>query len=248
MVPTENIFIDSKCGLTSSPSLPKSLSLTKSVSLPAGPISLCQYREKTYLGLDNREIVAISKNYQVQTIFTGFGVAESIFIQNDTFYILMMAHSSHFMYICDMNGQLLVKWTHSDSVVPYYTNSLTIISDQLIVADRSHKEVTVYSLKGETLRRIPCPLLGNQMVSFSPLDDSSIVVADYENSLVFRIDIENGEVAWKHKEIPCPPAITRHKQYLAVAGCITNTMKLLDITSGKFLFYIQSVSIFENVW
>ena len=147
----------------------------------------------------------------------------------------MMAQSSHFIFVCDIKGQLLVKWTHSDSVVPYYTNSLTIISDQLVVADRTHKEVTVYSLKGETLRRIPCPLLGNQMVSFSPLDDSSIVVADYENSLVFRMNIRTGQIVWKRVDIPSPPGITCHKHYLAVAGCITNTIQLLDVTNGTLL-------------
>ena len=53
---------------TSAP-LPTSLTLLKSVKLPAKPLSVCHYKGSTYVGLKNKTVARIDSNYQLYRFF-----------------------------------------------------------------------------------------------------------------------------------------------------------------------------------
>ena len=65
IVSSGDITIDSDHGLTISTPTPTSLTLLKTVQLPARPISVCHYKGSTYVGLDNNTVARIDSNYQV---------------------------------------------------------------------------------------------------------------------------------------------------------------------------------------
>ena len=235
IVSSDGITIDSEQGLTTSTPTPTSLTLLKTVQLPARPISVCHYKGSTYVGLDNNTVARIDSNYQLyESFITCSNPAESVVIYKDLVYMLLYTGSvSHIVRVCDMSGRQTAQWNHS-CTASLYCNVLTIVSDQVVIADPPNNRITIYSLTGQILRHVPCSLLGSSNMTVCAVDDSSVVVSDYGTSQVFRFNITTGDVMWTYKDVSRPLGVTCYgRRYVLVASYNNKTVKILDIKTGE---------------
>ena len=236
VVSSDGITIDSEHGLTTSTPTPTSLTLLKTVQLPSCPISVCQYKGSTYVGLDNNTVSRIDSNYQLyESFITCSNRVDSVVIYKDLVYMLLYTGSvSRIVRVCDMSGRQTAQWNHSCTVGCYYCNVLTIVSDQVVIADPPNNRITIYSLTGQILRHVPCSLLGSRHLNVCAVDDSSVVVSDSGTSQVFRFNITTGDVMWTYKDVSEPLGVTCYgRRYVLVASNYNKTVKILDIKTGE---------------
>ena len=155
----------------------------------------------------------------------------SITIHNERMYMLIWGQP---MTICvsDLSGEIINSWTHSDSV--HYFNKLTIVGDELVVPDRTHKQLTVYSVKGWKVKDIPCSKLSKHNVSLCRVDGDSVIVCDYGSSSVFRVNITSGNVLWTTNSVSIPEGITMYGDRTAVVlNARTKSLAFLNTSTGK---------------
>ena len=234
IVSSDGITIDSEHGLTTSTPTPTSLTLLKTVQLPDSPISVCHYKGSTYVGLDNSTVARIDgKNQLYKYFITSSNPVESAVIYKDLVYMLLYTGSvSRIVRVCDMSGRQTAQWNHSSNIP--YCNVLTIVSDQVVIADPPNNRITIYSLTGQILRHVPCSLLGSSHMTVCAVDDSSVVVSDYGTSQVFRFNITTGDVMWTYKDVSEPLGVTCYgRRYVLVASYDNKTVKILDIKTGE---------------
>ena len=235
IVSSDGITIDSEQGLTTSTPTPTSLTLLKTVQLPARPLSVCHYKGSTYVGLENNTVARINSNYQLyESFITCSNPVESVVIYKDLVYMLLWTGSvSHIVRVCDMSGRQTAQWNHS-CTAGWCCNVLTIVSDQVVIADPPNNRITIYSLTGQILRHVPCSLLTEGVEVMRAVNDSSVVVSDRLSSLVFRFNITTGDVMWTYKDVSGPLGVTCYgRRYVLVAinGC--NIVKMLNLETGQ---------------
>ena len=237
IVSSDGITIDSEHGLTTSTPTPTSLTVLKTVQLPASPISVCHYKGSTYVGLNNNTVARIDSNYQLyESFITCSNTVDSVVIYKDLVYMLLYTGGSvsHIVRVCDMSGRQTAQWNHSCTDGFYYCNVLTIVSDQVVIADPPNNRITIYSLTGQILRHVPCSLLGSSNMTVCAVDDSSVVVSDRGTSQVFRFNITTGDVMWTYKDVIRPQGVTCYgRRYVLVASYNNKTVKILDIKTGE---------------
>ena len=240
VVSFHSIIID-EYGLTDSALPPTSLTWLNSVPLPAKPLSVCHYKRSTYVGLDNKTVARIDSNYQLyESFITCSGPVNSIVIYKDMVYMLVGKGLAPFIVrVCDMSGKQIVKWNHSKHYYGHFCNLLTVVSDQVVIADPPNNRVTIYSLTGQILRQVPCSLLGSSNMTECAVDDSSVVVSDDGASQVFRFNITTGDVMWTCKDVIGPRAAIPcyGRRHVLVANYNT-TVKILDTRTGVYLIHI----------
>ena len=235
IISSDGITIDSERGIIVSSLLPTSLTLLKSIELPESPYCVCQYKGSTYVGLYNNTVARIDSNYKLYESFINCsGPVDSIVIYKDLVYMLLQTGSkSRIVQVCDMFGKEIRHWSHTCYTLA--SNVLTIVSDQVVIADQPNKRITVYSLTGQILRQVPCSLLCNDRGFMCAVDDCSVVYSDYKSSKVFRVDINTGHVMWTCSDIKEPQGITIYgRGYVLVARNNCSSVKVLDIKTGKY--------------
>ena len=235
IVSSDGMTIDSEYGLTTfTPTPPTSLTLLKTVQLPATAISVCHDKGSTYVGLENNTVARIDSNYQLYESFIICSHrVDSVFIYKDLVYTLLYKDTvSRKVRVCDMSGRQTAQWDHS--CTDGYCNVLTIVSDQVVVADPANNRITIYSLTGQILRQVPCSLLGSSDMTVCAVDDSSVVVSDRDTYQVFRFNITTGDVMWTYEDVSQPLGVTCYgRRYVLVANCNNQTVKILDIKTGE---------------
>ena len=138
------------------------------------------------------------------------------------------------MTICvsDLSGEIVNSWTHPDSV--RFPNKLTIVGDKLVVPDRTHKQLTVYSLNGWKVKDIPCTKLSKHNVSLCRVDSNSVIVCDYGSSSVFRVNITSGDVLWTTDSVSIPNGITMYGDRTAVVfNARIKSLAFLNTNTGE---------------
>ena len=186
------------------------------------------------MGLDNNTVARIDSDYKLHESFiTCSNPVHSVVIYKDMVYMLLYTGSvSHIVRVCDMSGRQVAQWSHSCNSY-CWCNVLTIVSDQVVIADPPNNRITIYSLTGQILRHVPCSLLPKDVEVMCAVDDSSVVVSDRPSSLVFRFNITTGDVMWTCKDINKPQGVTCYgRRYVLVASCGNKTVNILDIKTG----------------
>ena len=241
VAPMEDILFDIRHGVQASPVRPKCLKLIKTIKLPDTAISICNYKDKTFLGLSNSQIVAIDKDFQIRDVFTCSGTPESICVYKDHFYLLICGDPSK-VRVYNHSGKLLTKWSHYDSNAGGYTDGLAVIGDEVLIADRTKHRISVYSLTGKELRQMPTFLLGQKrkVVSFCAVDESSLIITDHNCSKVCKMNATTGVKIWESDYVTNPKsAACPMGRYIMVAT--SKGIQLLDMDGSFVFYYILSV-------
>ena len=238
----DGITIDSERGIAVFTPLPTYLTLLTDITM-SNPYGVCHYKGSTYVGLNDNTIARIDSNYKLYESFINCsGSVDSVVIYKDLVYMLLYTGSQYrTVKVCDMSGKEITQWGHFCFTYP--SNVLTIVSDQVVIADPPNKRITVYSLDGQILRQVPCSLLSNYYGFMCAVDDCSVVYSDHNSSKVFRVNINTGDVMWTCSDIKEPQGITVYgRGYVLVARNNCSSVKVLDIKTGKYQnIYILSV-------
>jgi len=220
-------------GVTTS-TLPNSLKLLQSVDVSDYCWSVCRYEGNTYVGV-NGGVDRVDENYNVtQSFVTVSGTVFGLTAYKDQLFSLVCGRSSNWkVKVNDFSGNQVTSWTHSDNNSGYI-NKLVIVDDQVVVPDRQSKRLTIYSLTGEVIKHIPCPVLGNYRASICAADRQCVVVSDYNSSQVFKLDLTTEKVIWTCKDVTRPEGVTcyRSKYILVTNQSSKTTIWILDVKTG----------------
>ena len=109
-------------------------------------------------------------------------------------------------------------WEHRDRSC-HATRNLTIVNVQLVVADMSNKIFTIYTRKGERVRKVQCDLLTDR--GFTTLcharNESLIVSRTTPNPELFKVNLQTVDVQWRSNRVEKPIGVTTlNKDYAVV--------------------------------
>ena len=134
-------------------------------------------------------------------------------------------------------GKLVRKWNHSETDWHDSSNLAVIGGDKVVIADRSNKRLSLYTLTGQIIRQIPCQrLFSDGYVTTCAADDDSVIVSIDGSYRVCRIRITTGQVLWESSHIETPPqgVTCYNNQYVLVASKGQQVkIQILDINTGE---------------
>jgi len=155
----------------------------------------------------------------------------SISVHNDRIYTLS---SDSTVRVHDLEGRSITSWTHTDNKL-LWINQLVIINSQIAISDcRLNKALVFYSLNGEVVNTLPCPLLAVTPVYLSAADNNSIIISQRHSSLVYKVDTSSGDIIWQCKEVAAPRGVTCYKDEFVLVADETNptTLCVLSLHTG----------------
>ncbi|XP_067930066.1 uncharacterized protein [Watersipora subatra] len=195
MVPSTNLTVEL---LTLSlPVLPTSLKLLNSFQLPSCPLSISNYEGNTYVGLENQTVTKIDDDYELHNSFiTCPGPVQSLAACKSKIYTLSLADTLT-VSVYNLLGDLLTTWKHPHHAA--YCDMLIVVANQVLVSNPRNQTIIVYSLDGQILRQLSCPLLGQGHTVLRSFGNSSVIVSNSSSNDVFRLDVATGEIIWQPK-------------------------------------------------
>jgi len=234
LVPAADMIINFDQGVTTS-TLPKSLRLLQSVDVSNLCWSVCKYEDNTYVGLyGGAGIDRIDESFSVSKSFISltnyiFGVTVH---RNKLYAVECISKTNWVVHVYDLTGKQVTSWSHHDNSV--YVNKLAIVDDQVVVPDRRSKWLTIYSLTGEVIKHVSCPLLSDSNTTICAVDRYCVVVSDYGSSQVFKLDLTTEKVIWTCKDVRLPEGVTcyRSKYILVTNSSSKTTIWILDVETG----------------
>jgi len=231
LVPAADMIINLNQGVTTS-TLPKSLKLLQSVDVSNNCQSVCNYEGNTYVGLD-RGVDRITEDFGAKVSFIKKGSADGIVVYKDLLYAVQYISKTNWMvHVYDLTGKQVTSWSHHDNCDN--VNKLVIVDDQVVVPDRHSKRLTIYSLTGEVIKHVSCPLLSNNATAICAADRHCVVVSDYSSSQVFKLYLTTEKVIWTRKDVSGPTGVTcyRSKYILVTKRSSKTTIWILDVETG----------------
>ncbi|XP_067928084.1 uncharacterized protein [Watersipora subatra] len=231
--------LDHTSGLTSSLQLPKFINFLKTVRLTSPPLSLCHYEGSTYVGLQDGNVCKIDSKYKLHNRFLMHGKAvASIVVHKSKIYTLVYGKPMK-IYMSNLLGESISSWDHTDSV--QWSNKMTILKDRLIVPDRTNNQLVVYTLDGKIVKHIQCTALSQGWVAVCSVKVSnSVIISNYQTSLVFAIDVRTGGQGWTNRYTTDPLGITSYGQNnLLVFNGSAREIEVLQRNTGEVLLSLQ---------
>jgi len=218
---------------------PKSPKLFQSVDVSNDCLSVCKYEGKTYVGLGNDAgIDRIDESFSVSKSFASItNYINGITTHKNQLYIVKgITYTDWVVHVYDLTGKQVTSWSHHDNCGS--VNKLAIVDDQVVVPDRHSKRLTIYSLTGEVIKHVSCPLLTSSATAICAADRHCVVVSDYDSSQVFKLNLTTEKVIWTCKDVSQPEGVTcyRSKYILVTNRSSQTTIWILDEETG--LFYI----------
>jgi len=219
------------------PTFPKSLELVQSVDVSDECYSVCKYEGKAHVGLSSGAgIDRIDESFSVSKSFVSVtNCVSGITACNKQLYTLVYVSNNNprwAVHVYDLTGKQVTSWSHHDS--SQYVNKLAIVDDQFVVPDRGNKRLTIYSLTGEVIKHVSCPLLSSLTVAICAADRYCVVVSDWGSSQVFKLDLTTEKVIWTCKDVSEPEGVTCYRsKYILVTNCSSKTtIWILDVETG----------------
>jgi len=222
-------------GVTTS-TFPKSVKLLQSVDVSDYCFSVCKYKGNIYVGICYR-VDRVDESYNVTKSF----LSSTEFVYGITVckdqLVTLVGYSNWKVHVYDLNGNQVTSWSHGDSCGK--RNKLAIVDNQLVVPNRQHKKLTLYSLNGEVIKHVPCSTLGNGDVALCAADGHSVVVSDMGSSQVFKFDLTTEKVIWACKDVSKPQGVTcyRNRYILVTNRSSKTTIWVLDVETGQWLYF-----------
>ena len=224
---------------------PISMTLAKSINLPAPPYTVAKNGDVTLVGLSNGKIIQINNKTNTQSVLVNIGVTyvSGVHVKNSEVYVLSELHQIVNVY--DLTGHLLRSWKHDRSNGSY--NKLTIVNDKVIIPSRKIPSLTVYSLHGKLIRQIKVPGMTLDRKALALCEDDSVVLLDWVASCVYRVNIDSGKVMWTSKHVQRPQGVVCYKdRYVLVTNQNPDTrIWILDINTGKNTFWQVLLNILQ---
>jgi len=199
----------------------------------AGLFTPYTYRGVTYAGCYGGVDRIDENNKVTKSFFSIKGTVMSISVHNDRIYTLS---SDSTVRVHDLEGRSITSWTHTDKLswLFQWMNQLVMINKQIAIPDRQNKTLVFYSLNGEVVNTLPCPLLTDTDVRLSAADNNSIIISQPNSSLVYKVDTSSGDIIWQCKEVAKPRGVTCYRdEFVLVADYPKSTpLCVLSLHTG----------------
>ncbi|XP_067944188.1 uncharacterized protein [Watersipora subatra] len=219
----------------------KPVTLVNSVTPSSRPVSVCQHRGVTYVGLNNGTVSRIDSYYELHdSLISTSGPVESISLYENRLYLLSYI-SPRTVGVYDLSGKVIATWQHPCH--DKYCSMLTVAAGCVAVADPPNKRLIIYSLSGKTLRNISCSLLSNNQVSICAGHGDDVIIADYRTRKVFRFNINTGKVMWTFTHFNSPKGLVCYGDYILVAAYSSNSIYTLSYETGEKVSAIRDDAI-----
>jgi len=223
-------YVTPEQGLTLSPLLPKSVELINSVKVSPYCYSVHTYKGVTYArcygGVDR-----IDGNNKVTKLFISIKGSSvwSVTVHNDSIYTLS---SDSTVRGHDLEGTSITSWTHTENF--QRQSQLALINGQVAIPDRLNRTLVVYSLNGEVVNTLACPLLTDTPVHLSTAENNLIIISQRYSSLVYKVDTSSGDIIWQCKDVPKPGGVTCYRDEFVVVADNTKptTLCVLSLHTG----------------
>ena len=225
---------DGESGLTPSLSTPQHLQLQRRVCVSEFCHSVRHYDGLFYFAFQHQILrIEFDPPRRAVVLITGNHIL-GLNIYKDRIYAL--ERDSH-VHVCvyDLAGKFVFSWIHADCPSGYFTN-LPIVSDQVVLANREESKLMVYSLRGQVMKSIDLLHLSAHRVSMCLGGHSSVVIADYTASLIYRVSITSGGVLWTCTDVTHPLGIAYDGQNHLFVSCErSHVIKVLNAETGKYM-------------
>ena len=101
---------------------------------------------------------------------------------------------------------------------PTFGKALPIINDELVVADRTNKRFSIYSLAGKLLRSVRCKEISTDKVSLCHAGGDSIIITNcHASPELFKFNLASGAVEWRSNSVKQSGAVAMvNKEYALV--------------------------------
>ena len=220
--------------------------------------TMCHYKGVTYVGQttcgthEPYGIIyrMIQQGKAAKAFITLATSVNSLLAFGDRLYCLIYGEQTSTMSVyglCD--GRLLANWKHPS--YRYAGQRVSVINnDQLAVGDWKGKQIIIYSLKGDVIRRVPLPdcLTMKTMVCMSSCRDDSVVISDKIAGKVVRISLKDGSLIWSSDRVTKPCGVVHHPAgYILVSRGYRDhvVISVLDGVDG-IVYYITRTHITHN--
>jgi len=198
---------------------PITIELIKTVSIASHCRSVHIYNGITYIG-GSTGVKRVNRNYEVYHgtflfCIEGGHLVFSISVHNDRIYTLS---SDSTVRVHELKGRFITSWTHTDE--SQWSDDFVIVNNQIAIPDRLNRTLVFYSLKGGIASTLPCPLLNTYThVCLSAADNNSVIISQFDSSLVYKVDTSSGDIIWQCKEVTKPRGGTCYRdEFVLVAA------------------------------
>ena len=220
---------------------PTSIQLIKQVTVGSRPTAVCHYKGYTYVGCTSGAVDRIDEGGQVTPSFIKLTTrVTGVIVYEDRLYTLRHGggETPYTVYEHDLTGQQLHSWNHGDRGNNNSAGALAVINNELIIADRTNKRFTIYTLTGEHVRDVPCDLISNHHLTICQAEDNSILIASCSTKPeLYRVNLTTADIEWRSDRMSHPIGVLMHsKEYALVTSCNSTTqvkMWTLNAESGK---------------
>ena len=182
------------------------------------PNAVCHqthYKGYIYVGCYHGAVDRIDEDGNVTESFIKLALCVTgIIAHEDRLYTLMYGGrgTPYTVYVNDQTGQQLHSWNHEDRG-NYSARALAIINNELIIADRTNKRFTVYSLTGQRVRDVPCDLINNDCLTICHAADNSILVANISaKPELYRVNLTTGIIEWRSGRVSHPIGVLMYSK------------------------------------
>ena len=220
--------------------LPTGLRLIREVKTDNSCYTVCHYKGYIYVGQVGGAIDRIDQHGRVTKAFIKLdNNVNASAAHNDRLYTLVyQGENPSKVSVHNLNnGQLIKFWKHPYFL--YHGQRFALIGDnQLAVGDWPSKQIIIYSLTGDVIRKVPCPpsLTMTDWVCMSSCGDDSVVISDRAAGKVVRMSLKDGSLLWSSDRVTNPGGIVHHPAgYILVVnnGFNYTTVSVLDEDDGK---------------
>ena len=214
----------------------KSLELIKTVNVQASPLSVCHFNGSVCASLQNKSIVQINSEYNVDSFAKMPSRPDGVFAHNNRLYSLGCGGKSSITIYDNAKNRLDIwgTWMHPDHC---NHNHVVIMSNQCIVPDRKNRCLRIYNQSKELVDSISLEHIEDdkEYLAMCIAGENSVAIANQKK--VFKVDIKTRTVVWTCSDIDKPLGITCYKEkYLLVCCYDSESLHVVDIETGKCQF------------
>ena len=215
--------------------IPDSLKFLKSVQLCSLPASICEHNTNTYVAMDD-SVCRIDRNYKCHNFLSNVN-ADSISVYDKRVYILSRS-SPCTVSVYNLSGHLQHSWSHPS--YDHRSDMLTVVNDQVLIADPRKKKIIIYSLTGKYIRYIRCWRLSNTNIAMCAIDSDAVVISNFDKSKVSKLNLNTGKVMWTVSSIIDPGGLIEYGNHILVSARNDDEVYIIDSATGSYSFLLSS--------
>ena len=220
---------------------PTNIHLIKRVDTVSCCTALTHYKERIYVGTTDGTIYSIDQQgFAAKALIKLSDMIMSFLIHDKRIYSLLYGDGKSTKLcvneLSEENCAELTSWDHP--ALDYFGQQMFVTDhDLLAVGDPHSKQIIIYSLPGDVIRKVPCPhsLTMTSVVCMCSCGNDSVIISDMNAGKIVRVSLKDGSLLWSSDRATSPGGIVHHPAgYVLAATTWTDPGKIfvLDQMDG----------------